>query len=271
MKIFRHKNNLINEISGLKHLGFVPTMGALHDGHLSLVDKAKKKSKKILVSIYVNAKQFNSKKDLKKYPRSLNKDINLLKKRKVDYLYIPNDKDIHSFRLNKSIYLDKFSKKLCGKFKPGHFKAVVDVVNRFLEIIKPKTIYLGMKDFQQLSLIKLHINQKNINTRLIACPTIRETSGLALSSRNNKLKNNQILQAGMIYSYIKKNKKKILRKILNNKKSEIVNKLIELGARKVEYIECLNLKKLKFSKNTKTNFNVFVAYYLSNVRLIDNL
>ena len=271
MKIFRNKNSLINEISGLKNLGFIPTMGALHKGHLSLVDKAKKGSKKILVSIYVNTKQFNSKKELKKYPRSLDQDIDLLKKKKVDYLYVPDDKDIHSLKVKKSIYLDKFSRELCGKFRPGHFKAVVDIVNKFLIIIKPKKIYLGMKDFQQLSLIKLHIAHRNIATKLIACPTIRDTGGLALSSRNNTLKNYQIAAAGMIYSYIKKNKKNILYKILNNKKTEIINNLIKLGAQKVEYIECLNIKNLEFSKNTRTNFNVFVAYYLNDIRLIDNL
>jgi pantoate--beta-alanine ligase len=271
MKIFRNKNNLINEIVGLKNLGFVPTMGALHKGHLSLVDKAKKESKKVLVSIYVNPKQFSSKKEIKKYPRNLDKDISLLKKKKVDYLYVPNSKDMNSLKVEKSIYLDKFSKKLCGKFRPGHFKEVVDVVNKFLDIIKPKAIYLGMKDFQQLTLIKLHLIKMKINTKLVQCPTIRKSNGIALSSRNSMLKKSQILQAGMIYSYISNNKKKILNKILNNKKSEIVNKLIKLGAQKVEYIECLNLKKLEFSKNTKNSFSVFVAYYLNDVRLIDNL
>ena len=271
MKIFRNKNKLINEISGLKNLGFIPTMGALHEGHLSLIDTAKKKSKKVLVSIYVNKKQFNSKKDHKKYPKNIKRDICLLKKKKVDYLFVPNAKDIHLFKLKKTVYLDKFSKKLCGKFRPGHFKAVVDVVNRFLEIIKPTSIYLGMKDYQQLSLIRLHIIKKNINTKIITCPTIRAANGLALSSRNSMLKNRQILQAGMIYSYVKNNKKKILHKILNKKKLEIINKLIQLGARKVEYIECLNLKKLEFNKNTKTSFNIFIAYYLDDIRLIDNL
>ena len=271
MKIFRNKNNLINEISGLKNLGFIPTMGALHKGHLSLVKKAKKESKKVLVSIYVNAKQFDSKIELKKYPRNLNKDIYLLKKKKVDYLYLPNNKDIHSFKIKKTIYLDKFSRELCGKFRPGHFKAVVDVVNRFLEIIQPKTIYLGMKDFQQLSLIKLHIIRKKINTKLVVCPTIRESNGLAISSRNNKLEKKQIYKAGMIYSYLKKNKRKILHKILNNQKKDIINKLTVLGAQNVDYIECLNVKNLEYSKNSKDNFNIFVAYYLNSVRLIDNL
>ena len=271
MKIFRNKNNLNKEISGLKNLGFVPTMGALHNGHISLIRKAQKESKQVLVSIYINAKQFNSRKDFKKYPRNFNKDINILKKNKVDYLYIPNDKDIYFFKVKKTIHLDKFSKELCGKFRPGHFKAVVNVVNRFLEIIKPQRIYLGIKDFQQLSLIKSHIIKKNIKVKLVACKTIRESNGLALSSRNTKLTKNQIFKAGKIYSYLKKNKKFILSKILNKKKSEILNKLINLGAKKVDYIECLNLKKVQFCKNTNANFNIFLAYYLNDVRLIDNL
>ena len=271
MKIFRNKNKLIEEISGLKNLAFVPTMGALHRGHISLIDKAKKESNQVLVSIFINSKQFNSKKDFKKYPRNLNKDISLLKKKKINYLYIPDDKNIYSFKPKNSIYLDKFSKMLCGRFRPGHFKAVVNVVNRFLEIIKPNSIYLGMKDFQQLSLIKLHIIKKNIETKLVSCPTIRSDNGLALSSRNGKLKKNQVFIAGRIYAYLKKDKKLILRKVLNNKKLEIVNKLIELGADKVEYIECLNLKELKYCKNLRSDFNVFIAYYMNGVRLIDNL
>jgi len=271
MKIFKNKNNLIKEISGLKNLAFIPTMGALHKGHISLIDRAQKKSKQVLVSIYVNSKQFNSKKEFKKYPKSFNKDINLLKKKKINYLYMPNDKDIYSFKVKKKIYLDKFSKKLCGKFKPGHFKAVVNVVNRFLEIVKPKLIYLGMKDFQQLSLIKLHLKKKKIKTKLIACPTIRGSNGMALSSRNTKLENNQIFAAGMIYNYLKKNKKVIHRKLLRNNKKEIVNKLIKLGADKVDYIECIDVKKLILCTNTKSNFNIFIAYYIGGVRLIDNL
>ena len=128
-----------------------------------------------------------------------------------------------------------------------------------------------MKDFQQLTLIKLHIVKKKIKTKLVSCPIIREHNGLALSSRNIKLKNYQVLNAGKIYNYLKKNKKLILYKILNKEKYEIINKLTELGAKKVEYIECLNLKKLEFCTGTKSNFNIFIAYYIDDVRLIDNL
>jgi pantoate--beta-alanine ligase len=271
MKIFRDKKSLINEIFDLKKIAFVPTMGALHKGHISLIRKAKNKKNKILVSIYVNPKQFNSKKDFKKYPRKLKKDIMILKKINVDYLYVPNDKDIYSFKTKNKIYLNNFSKILCGKFRPYHFKGVLNVVNRFLEIIKPKFLYLGMKDFQQLALIKAHINQNKINTNLVQCPTIREKNGIAISSRNYNLKKKQVGYAVKIYNFIKVNKKLIHYKILNKKRPDVLNKLKELGATKIEYIECVNLVKKKICKNFKANYNIFIAYYIGDVRLIDNL
>ena len=271
MKIFKDRKNLINEISDLKKIAFVPTMGALHKGHISLINKAKKKSNKILVSIYVNPKQFNSKKDFKKYPKKLKKDIEILRNIKVNYLYIPSNKDIYSFKPKTKIYLDSFSKILCGKFRPFHFKGVVNVVNRFLEIIRPKYIYMGIKDFQQLLLIKSHIVQNKIKTNLIECPTIRDKNGAAISSRNSKLNKIQLKNAGKIYKFIKYNKKLILYKILNKKRSEILSKLTELGASKVDYIECVDLIKKKICKNSKSNFNIFIAYYIGDVRLIDNL
>jgi len=271
MKIFRNKNTLIKEVSGLKDLAFVPTMGTLHKGHLSLIDRAKKESKQVLVSIYVNPKQFDSKKDFNKYPKNYSKDIIVLKKKKIDYLYLPNNKDMYSFKTKIPVYLNKFSKKLCGKSRPNHFKAVVNVVNRFLEIIKPKSIYLGVKDLQQLSLIKMHITKRKIKTDIIECPTIRKNNGLALSSRNTKLKKHQIIKAGKIYFYLKKNKKLILKSILNKDKLVIIDRLMQLGADKIDYIECLNLDKLEYCKNVKNNFKIFVAYYIGEVRLIDNL
>ena len=203
MKIFRDRKSLNSEVSDHKRIAFVPTMGALHRGHISLIKKAKKRSKKVLVSIFVNPKQFNSKKDFKKYPRKIKDDIKILKNIKVSYLYIPTNGDIYSFKPKTKIYLDSFSKILCGKFRPFHFKAVVDVVNRFLDIIKPQFLYLGMKDFQQLSLIQSHIIKNKIKTDLIQCPTIREENGVAISSRNSKLSKKQLQNAGKIYKFIK--------------------------------------------------------------------
>ena len=271
MKIFRDKKSLINEISGINKIAFVPTMGALHKGHISLINKAKRKSNKVLVSIYVNPKQFSSKNDFKRYPRKLKIDIKSLKNIKINYLYIPDYKDIYLFKTKNKIYLDSFSKILCGKFRPFHFKGVLNVVNRFIEIIKPKFLYLGIKDFQQLALIQSHIMKNKIKTKLIICPTIREKNGAALSSRNVKLSINQLKNAGKIYKFIKNNKKLILYKILNKNKSQILTKLTELGATKIDYIECVNLIKKKICKDTKSKFNIFVAYYIGDVRLIDNL
>jgi pantoate--beta-alanine ligase len=271
MKIFKDKKSLINEIFDIKNIGFIPTMGALHNGHISLINKAKKKTNKVLVSIYVNPTQFRSKKDFKKYPRSLKKDIQILKKNKVNYLYIPSSQDIYSFKPKSKIYLDTFSKILCGKFRPSHFKGVINIVNRLLEVIKPKFIYLGMKDFQQLILIKSHIIKNKIETKLIPCETIRGKNGIALSSRNAKLNKKQLRVVQKIYKFIKDNKKNILKKILQKKKIEISKKITKFGADKIDYIECVNLEKKQICTNIKNKFNVFIAYYIKNVRLIDNL
>jgi len=271
MKIFKNKINLIKEISKKKDISFVPTMGSIHEGHISLIKKAAKESKNVLVSIYVNPKQFNSAVDFKKYPRSLVKDIKLLKKTKIQYLYIPNKKDIYTHRIRTPIYLDKFSNELCGKFRPKHFKGVINVVNRFLEIIKPKMIYLGQKDFQQLRLIKYHIMKNKIKTKVVSCPTIRSKNGIALSSRNIKLDKKQIKIAAQIYKFLRKNKKKILIKIINNEKLSLINLIKKLGVKKIDYLKCLNMKTLTVPKNMNENFNIFIAYYINNIRLIDNL
>ena len=174
MKIFKNKLILQKEISKDNCLSFVPTMGGLHRGHLSLIKKAKKYKCKICVSIFINPTQFNKKNDYKDYPRNIKSDIKKLKKLKVNYLYLPTYTNIYSFKTKNKIYIDKFSKQLCGKFRKGHFEGVINVVNRFLEIIKPKYIYLGIKDFQQLTLIERHIKKNKINTKVIKFKTIRE-------------------------------------------------------------------------------------------------
>ena len=271
MKIFKDKKILINETFDIKNIGFIPTMGALHNGHISLINEAKKKTNKILVSIYVNPTQFKSKIDFKKYPRSLKKDIKILKKIKVNYLYIPSTEDIYTFKPKSKIYLDGFSKTLCGKFRPSHFKGVINIINRLLDIIKPKFIYLGMKDFQQLTLIRSHIVKNRIKTKLIPCQTIRDKNGIALSSRNAKLNKKQLRVAQKIYKFIKNNKKTILKKILQKKRFEISKNIIKFGADKIDYIECVNLERKQICTNIKDKFNVFIAYYIKNIRLIDNL
>ena len=271
MKIIRQKKDLNELINKIKTFSFVPTMGGLHNGHKILIKKAKKKNKNTLVSIFVNPKQFNSTKDFNTYPRNLKKDIKILKALNVKYLYYPKYKDIFSFRTKKKVYLHPFSKKLCGKYRPGHFKGVINVVNRFIEILNPKYIVLGKKDFQQLILIKKHIQKNNINTSIVSCKTLRDNKFLPFSSRNFNLNNKDKLLASKIFNLIKKEKiyikrKKIKKINLKNLRERIIN----LGVTKIDYIEAINLDYLKKAHKFSENFNIFSAFYIADVRLIDN-
>ena len=271
MKIFKNKESLNIEISSIKALSFVPTMGGLHNGHKYLIKKAIERTKKVLVSIYVNRKQFNSKKDFNNYRRDVRKDLILLKKLKVDYVYLPSKKDIFSFKTKNEIYKSQFSKKLCGKFRKKHFNGVLNVVNRFLEIISPKYIFLGKKDFQQLHLIKMHIKKRKINTVVVACKTIRDKNGLAYSSRNYSLSKKEREIGSKIYHFLIKQKKIICKtKPFKLNLSKISNNIKKLGIKKIDYIDCLNLHSLQKPTNSKMKFNIFVAYYFKTTRLIDN-
>ena len=267
MKIFKDKHSLQKEILN-KSISFIPTMGGLHKGHISLIQESKKYKNKTLVSIFVNPRQFSKKNDYKFYPRNKIKDIKILKKLNVDYLYMPSIKDIYNFKPKNKIYLHKLSQKLCGKFRKNHFKGVVDVMNRLIEIAKPKNIFMGKKDYQQLLLIKKFISKYKINSKIIECDTIRENNGVACSSRNSLLKTNEIKIASNIYHFLCKAKKKSKDYNFYYLKNEI----IKLGANKVDYVEIYNVKKnFKRSKKFNKDCRIFIAYYIKNVRLIDNI
>ena len=190
---------------------------------------------------------------------------------KVNYLYIPTFKDIYGFKPKEKIFLDKLSKKLCGKFRRGHFEGVLNVINRFLEIIKPKYIFLGKKDYQQLYLIKKHIEKRKIKSRIIECETIRENNGVALSTRNSNLDKNQIKIASNIYLYLRNLKKKIKKNFNFFNLNKIKKDLKDLGVSKIDYLENYNTKNFKKIKRQSKKFNLFIAYYIKNVRLIDNI
>ena len=252
MKILKNLKELNNEIDFTeKKLSFIPTMGGLHKGHLSLIAKAKKKKIKTIVSIYINESQFNDKNDFLKYPRNITKDINILKKSKPDYIFIPNKNIIYKEIRKNKIVLNKFNKYLCGKYRPKHFIGVVDVIDRFLKIIRPKYIYLGEKDYQQFILIKKYICNK-YKTKVIMCKTIRDKFGLALSTRNLLLTGKEKKTAASIYRLIKKYKKKINIKYDYLKlKKDLYKKILNLGVDKVEYLEMIDLKNN--NKITKKN------------------
>jgi len=271
MKIIRQKKDLNNLINKINSLSFVPTMGGLHKGHKFLIKSAIKKNKFTIVSIFVNPKQFNSKKDFNTYPKNLKKDLKFLKNLNVKYLYLPSYNDIFSFKTKNKIYLHPFSKKLCGKYRPGHFRGVVNVVNRFLELLKPRFIYLGKKDFQQLFLIKKHINKNKIKTSVISCKTVRENKLLPYSSRNYNLNKKNKSLALKVFKFLKKEKLSIKKnKIKKINLLHIKKKILSLGIKKIDYIEAINLKNLKKAKRFNENFNIFCAFYIEKVRLIDN-
>ena len=269
MKIISNKNKLIKFTHYEKNLGLVPTMGAIHQGHISLIEKCISQCEKTIVSIFINKPQFNKKSDFRKYPRLLKKDISILKKFKIDYLYLPSVNQIYPNGRNKNIKISSFRKKLCGKFRPGHFKAVVDVIDRFIKIIKPKNIYFGEKDMQQLKIIEHFVNKNHSKTKVIGCKTIRDKNGVALSSRNFLLsiKENQI--ASKIYKLINDNKQNLIKKKLSL--VSIKRKIFMLGVRKIDYIKILDINKLTKPYKRNNKYKIFVAYYLDSTRLIDNI
>ena len=269
MKLLRQITDLNKAISNQKELGFVPTMGSLHKGHASLINSSKKKCKKTLVSIFVNPKQFNNVNDFKSYPRDLGKDIKLLKRLKVDFLYLPMVNQIYTDKKHNVNRLNKSQKILCARFRQGHFEGVLDVLNRFTSIIKPKKIFMGEKDYQQFFLVRKFI-EKKYKTKVISCKTIRDTNKIALSSRNSLLDLESFKKAGKISLELIRLKNLIKKNIKNKKLIKVIKSdLIKKFKIKIDYLECRNLIDLNTNLENKP-FKLFVAYYLKSVRLIDN-
>ena len=269
MKLIRQITDLNKAISNQKELGFVPTMGSLHKGHASLINSSKRKCKKTLVSIFVNPTQFNNANDFKTYPRNLNEDIKLLKILKVDFLYIPTVSQIYNNKERKVTRLKKSQKILCAKFRKGHFEGVLDVLSRFTNIIKPKNIFMGEKDYQQFFLVRKFIERK-YKTKVISCKTIRDSNKVALSSRNSLLDLENLNKVGKISLTLTKFKNLIKKNIKNRKLiKKIKIDLIKKFKIKIEYLECRNLINLNTNLKNKP-FKLFVAYHLRGVRLIDN-
>tara|TARA_Y100000590_G_scaffold457150_2_gene609143 strand:- start:93 stop:902 length:810 start_codon:yes stop_codon:yes gene_type:complete len=269
MKIFSHKKELEKLVHSEKNLGFVPTMGSFHKGHISLIKKSIHMCRKTLVSIFVNKPQFNNKSDFNKYPRNLKKDISLLKRNKVDFLYMPTHKEIYPKGPNKKIKISSFGKKLCGKHRPGHFEGVVDVIDRFLKIIKPKKIFLGEKDMQQLKIVEHFVKKNYKYVEVIGCKTIREKNGVAYSSRNLLLAKNAKKTAAKIYKLLHKNKRNVTKK--KRFLYSLKKKIYKLGVEKIDYLNLIDINKLIHPYKKKVKNKIFIAYYIKSTRLIDNI
>ncbi len=269
MKIIKNIFELNKAIKNYKNIGFVPTMGGIHKGHISLIKNSKKMKAETIVSIFVNPTQFNKKKDFNNYPRNIKKDISILKKLKVNYLFLPEVKELYKEKKEKFV-LKKSEKILCAKFRKGHFEGVLDVMNRLLSLIKSKHVFMGEKDFQQLFLIKKILGKK-YKIKIVNCPTIRDKNKIALSTRNKLLNYKSIKKISNINLKLLKLKKDLVFK--NYKKqinlSKIITK-IEMNYKiKIDYLEFRDEKNLKLNE-FKQNYRLFIAYTIDKVRLIDN-
>ncbi len=268
MKVLKNIADLKSAINRVSDLGFVPTMGGLHKGHISLIKESQKKCKVTLVSIYINPKQFNKSNDFLTYPRNLHKDVKVLKKLKVNLLFLPKTREVFK-KDYKTNMLFKNQKILCAKFRKGHFEGVLDVMEQFIKLINPKYIFMGEKDYQQLFLVKSLVYKK-YNSKVFCCKTIRDKNFVALSTRNFLLNKKKLLTAGLIAKNLYRFKSK-LKKIKNVNRYILIKKeeLVSKFSIKIEYLEVLNesdLKKYKY----KSKFKLFIAYYLDKIRLIDN-
>ena len=269
MKTLLNNIDLNEALFNNSNIGFVPTMGSLHDGHISLIKKSLKLSNKTIVSIFINPKQFNNKEDYKKYPRNIKKDLKILKKLKVDFVYLPRIKNIYKTKNERKIKLNKQDKILCAKYRKGHFEGVIEVMTRLTKIVNPSKIFMGEKDFQQLLLVKRYV-EKNFKSKIISCKTIRDKNKLALSSRNTLLKKDDLIKAGKITKSLIIFKKKLLdKKNLNNLIFMKKNELKKKYNIKIDYLELRNTKNLKLTNKIR-NAKIFVAYFINKIRLIDN-
>lgn len=279
MNVFSQKEALRKVLLPLKHKGqkvaLVPTMGALHEGHLSLARKALKENDLLVVSIFVNPTQFNNPEDLAKYPRTLEKDIALLGTVSKDILvYAPSVEDIYEGNtISENFDFDGLEHEMEGQFRPGHFDGVGTIVKRLFEIVEPDNAYFGEKDFQQLAIIKKMTTKHNLPVNVVGCPILREKDGLAMSSRNVRLKPNYRIASPFIYKTLKTAKEKFGTKSANYVTQWVKEQFANEPLLKLEYFIVANSKNLKpvVKKSKKNKYRAFIAVYADDVRLIDNI
>ncbi|MFC2175735.1 pantoate--beta-alanine ligase [Bacteroidota bacterium] len=253
-------------------VGLVPTMGALHQGHLSLIDRAKKENQLVVVSIFVNPVQFNRKEDLEKYPRTFELDKTLLEQASVDALFYPSVNEIYPIDKKLVYDMDGLDASMEGPNRPGHFNGVIQAVTRLLDIVQPTRAYFGEKDFQQLAIIK-HMTQKlGYNLEIIGCPTLREADGLAMSSRNVLLRPDERKKASVIFQVLSQLKKEAQTKSIMSLKEEAIDVLKKVKGSKLEYLELVNPDTLEpVDDSIDGSVQACVAIWLGGVRLIDNM
>ena len=266
-KISAIKNFVNENKKNNKKIAFVPTMGALHHGHIALIKNAKKNADIVIVSIFINKAQFNDLNDYQRYPQNLECDIKMLEDAYVDALFCPSNEEIYDENFSFKIIPTSMVDCLCAKDRVGHFDGVALIITKFFNIVKPHFAFFGEKDFQQLAIIKKLVKDLNFDIEIFGVETVRESSGLAMSSRNQRLSESTKIKASMIYKTL--NEIKINPQIIEGKKRE----LLANGFEKIDYLEIRNEDNLKLNMNlfSAQKRRIFIAVYLEGVRLIDNL
>lgn len=253
-------------------VGFVPTMGALHKGHISLVKYAQRNCDLVVVSVFVNPTQFNSSEDLNKYPRMFDKDRILLHKEGVDVMFAPSVNEVYPTEEPVSYNLDGLDKYMEGPNRPGHFSGVVQVVSRLFDIVEPEYAIFGEKDFQQLAIIKHMSSKLGYSTIVVGCPTVREPSGLAMSSRNQRLSENGKITSQAIHQTLVELKHDINSGIAPTEaKKKAISELSETTGLELEYLELVHPQTLQPVVDSAEIMQACIAVWVEDVRLIDNM
>ncbi|MEX2513483.1 MAG: pantoate--beta-alanine ligase [Cyclobacteriaceae bacterium] len=278
MKIFHNIAPIRQEIKRLrsigKTIGLVPTMGSLHQGHLHLVELATNTSDITVVSIFINPIQFNNSKDLESYPRDFNNDLQILKSKKVDLVFAPNEKEIYPKPVDIHLCFGQMDQILEGKFRPGHFNGVAIVVSKFFHIIQPDRAYFGQKDLQQVSIIKKLTHDLSFDLAIEVMPTVRQSNGLALSSRNQRLSHSGKTQAAILYKILMEANLELMAgsKWLKTRE-ELIARYIQSPQVTLEYLELVKIDDFSIEENYlgEEAYALCIAAYVEEVRLIDNI
>jgi pantoate--beta-alanine ligase len=271
------KNALKMQKIAFKHLkesdeiGLVPTMGALHDGHVSLIEKSVKNDDITIVSIFVNPIQFSAGEDYQKYPRFTKKDLEICEKNHVDYVFMPSAHDMFPDEHKTFVEVKTLQDIMCGVFRPTHFRGVATVVSKLFNISYADRAYFGMKDFQQLKIIEKMAKDLNFTTKIVPCPIVREKSGLALSSRNAYLTKDEKIFSLNISKALKEAAKEFKKKSLNVVKKNVLSKLKKIPSSKIDYVETVSTKDLLPANKNTRNIVFAVAVWIGKTRLIDNM
>jgi len=277
MEHFRKINELKSVLDADRQkghtIGFVPTMGALHQGHLSLVDRAADENDRVVVSIFVNPTQFNNPKDLENYPRIIDHDFSLLSSRSCDYIFYPEVEEMYPEPDTRKFNFGSLEAVMEGKFRPGHFNGVAQVVSKLFVMVEPHRAYFGLKDFQQYSILRKMVNMLNLPVQLIACETVREADGLAMSSRNALLTKEHRAVAPQIYRFLQEARTEAGTLPPEDVRHHVMEKINSVSLLKLEYFEIVDELTLQsVSSWAEEGMKVgCIAVFAGSVRLIDNI